>query len=437
MWFEEGVFYQIYPLGYCGAERQNDLGETRSRLSIIENDIPRIKELGFSAVLFNPLFESVSHGYDTIDFYKVDRRLGTNEEFAALVKKFHEAGIKVVLDGVFNHVGRDFAPFKEVLVQRENTPYRFWFNVNFYGNNNYGDGLSYENWEGHNELVKLRLENTDVQNYLMDAVRYWIDTFDIDGLRLDVSYLLPQWFFELLRRTVREKKGDFFLMGEVIHIQNFAQNLSPERLDSITNYECFKGMNSAVNSDNLNEIEYSLSRLFGPFNWCLYPGKHLFNFVDNHDVVRSYSALFDKRKIYCLYGILFTMPGIPCVYYGSECGEEGTKGADDSPLRPALKDINLNKTPDLTNFIKTLTGIKRKSKALNYGNYNKIVVSNKHMAYSRECDGEKIIACFNISDVDVYINAGGGRGKSLLTGEEVDLNSIKLSPFGFSLYKAI
>lgn len=437
MWFDEGVFYQIYPLGYCGAERQNDFGDTRRRLGEIEKDIERIKELGFTAVLFNPLFESVSHGYDTIDFYKIDRRLGTNEDFAALVKKFHEAGIKVVLDGVFNHVGRGFAPFKEVLEKREETPYRFWFNVNFYGNNGYNDGLSYENWEGHDELVKLRLDNQDVQNYLMDAVRFWIDEFDIDGLRLDVSYLLPQWFFELLRRTVREKKNDFFLMGEVIHIQNFAQNITPERLDSITNYECFKGMNSAVNSDNLNEIEYSLNRLFGSFNWCLYTGKHLFNFVDNHDVVRAYTALGDKRKIYNLYGILFTMPGIPCVYYGSECGAEGDKGRDDSPLRPAFKDIALNKTPELTEFIKKIAHIKRESRALNYGGYNRITVSNKYMAYSRECDGEKMIACFNISDSDVYINAGGGRGKNLLTESECDLYSIKLSPFEFALYKAI
>lgn len=437
MWFDEGVFYQIYPLGYCGAERQNDFGPVRHRLNEIEKDVGRIKDLGFNAVLFNPLFESVSHGYDTIDFFNVDRRLGTNEEFSALVKKFHEAGIKVVLDGVFNHVGRNFSPFKEVLSSRENTPYRFWFNVNFFGNNRYDDGLSYENWEGHDELVKLRLDNADVQNYLMNAVKFWIDTFDIDGLRLDVSYLLPQWFFELLRRTAREKKSDFFLMGEVIHIQNFAQNISPDRLDSITNYECFKGMVSAVDSDNLNEIEYSLTRLFGSYNWCLYTGKRLFNFVDNHDVTRAYTALKDGRKIYNLYGILFTMPGIPCVYYGSEYGAEGDKGENDVHLRPAFKDIDVNKAPDLTAFIRKLADIKKRSRALNYGNYEKIFVMNKHMAYSRSCNGEKIVACFNISENEATINVGAGRGKNLLTDEEKDFYSIYLKPFEFAIYKAI
>ena len=119
MWFDERVFYQIYPLGFCGAERENDFGETRHRFNLIEAEIPRLKELGVGAVLFNPLFESERHGYDTVDFFKIDRRLGTNEEFAALVRKLHEAGIRVVLDGVFNHVGRAFPPFREVLEKRE------------------------------------------------------------------------------------------------------------------------------------------------------------------------------------------------------------------------------------------------------------------------------------------------------------------------------
>jgi len=184
MWFDESIFYQIYPLGYCGAERKNDFGEVRHRLNKIAEDIPCLKELGVTAVLFNPLFESETHGYDTVDFYNIDRRLGTDEEFKSLVKAFHSEGIKVVLDGVFNHVGREFAPFKEVKKYGEGSDYRFWFNINFYSNNNYNDGFSYDNWEGHNELVKLRLENVDVQNYLMNAVRFWIDEFDIDGLRL-------------------------------------------------------------------------------------------------------------------------------------------------------------------------------------------------------------------------------------------------------------
>ena len=260
MWFDESVFYQIYPLGYCGAERENDFGETRHRLYKIRDEIPKLKELGVKAVLFNPLFESERHGYDTVDFFKVDRRLGTNEEFKELVSDFHRAGIKVVLDGVFHHAGREFFPFKEVREKREGTDYRFWFNIDFYSNSAYNDGFNYDNWEGHPELVKLRLENNDLMNYLMEAVRFWIGGFDIDGLRLDVCYSLPYWFIERLRAEANALKPDFYLVGEVIHIGNFRDAVSPNRLDSVTNYECYKGLVSAFNSDNLFEIEHSFTR---------------------------------------------------------------------------------------------------------------------------------------------------------------------------------
>ena len=149
MWYQESVFYQIYPLGACGAERENDFGQVRRRLGEIEKEILRLKQLGVGAVLFNPLFESERHGYDTVDFYKVDRRLGTNEDLKRLIQIFHENGIRVVFDGVFHHTGRAFFPFTEVLAKRENTDYRFWFNIDFYGNSPYNDGLNYDNWEVH------------------------------------------------------------------------------------------------------------------------------------------------------------------------------------------------------------------------------------------------------------------------------------------------
>lgn len=430
MWFDESVFYQIYPLGFCGAERENDFGETRHRLHLIEAEIPRLKELGVTAVLFNPLFESERHGYDTIDFYKIDRRLGTNDEFKALVSAFHAAGIKVVLDGVFNHTGRAFPPFREVLQKREGTDYRFWFNINFWGNSRYNDGLDYENWEGHAELVKLRLENQDLQNYLMDAVRFWIREFAIDGLRLDVCYLLPPWFMELLRRTVRAEKEDFFLVGEVIHCGNFQSNLCPERLDSITNYECFKGMISAYNSENLFEIEHSLTRLFADLPWSLYTGKHLLNFVDNHDVLRAATALKEKRNLRNLYTLLFTIPGIPCIYYGSEYGAEGDKSDGDYKLRPPMSEIDRSALPDLTEHIRALCAIRTKSRALAYGSYRKATLNNKNFSFVREADGEKLIIAVNIEDRDCTLHIENGEGYDLLSGQTYDLSCVPLPPFG-------
>ena len=435
MWFDESSFYQIYPLGYCGAERENDFKEVRHRLSVIEENIPYIKECGFTAVLFNPLFESERHGYDTVDFFKVDRRLGDNEDFARLVKKFHEAGIRVVLDGVFNHVGRRFFAFEEVKARRENTDKKDWFFIHFDGNSPYNDGFWYEGWEGHMELVKLNLQCAGVTDYIRRAVEYWIDEFGIDGLRLDVSYLLPEWFFEFLRRTVQAKRADFFLMGEVIHNQNFVKNVVPGRLDSITNYECYKGLTSALNSDNFFEIAHSLERLFGSQPWCLYTGKNLFSFVDNHDVVRAYTALQNKNKLAALYGVLYTMPGIPCVYYGSECGAEGDKSDNDYKLRPAIWEIDKNKCPALCELIRKLNGIRTRERALAYGSYTNCVLSNKYMCFKREKDGERIYCAFNISDSDVTVRVEEAEGRDLLTGEVRNLNDIYLPPYAVKIFK--
>ena len=435
MWFDESVFYQIYPLGFCGAERENDFGETRHRLGKIEAEIPRLKELGVNAVLFNPLFESERHGYDTVDFFQIDRRLGTNEEFKSLVQKFHESGIRVVLDGVFNHTGRAFAPFKEVREKREGTDYRFWFDINFYGNSCYNDGFDYRNWEGHPELVKLRLENCDVQNYLMNAVRFWIDEFDIDGLRLDVCYLLPTWFMEMIRRTAREKKSDFYLVGEVIHCGNFQSNICPERLDSITNYECYKGMTSAFNSRNLFEIEHSLTRLFSSLPWALYTGKRMLNFVDNHDVIRAYTALVEKRNLLNLYTLLFTIPGMPCIYYGSEFGAEGDKGDNDYRLRPCIDELDKNAHTELTADIKKLAEIRQNSRALAYGSYNKATLQNTNFSFVRECDGEKLIIAVNIGEGDCTCRVEEAEGTDLLTGQVRNLNDIYLPPFTASIYR--
>ena len=435
MWFDESVFYQIYPLGYCGAERENDFGEVRHRLARIEEQIPYIRDCGFNAVLFNPLFESERHGYDTVDFFRIDRRLGDNEDFKRLVAKFHEAGIRVVLDGVFNHVGRRFFAFEEVREKRENSDKKDWFHINFGGNTAYNDGFWYEGWEGHMELVKLNLQNEAVLGYIGRAVEYWMDEFGIDGLRLDVSYLLPEWFFEWLRRIVRGRRDDFFLMGEVIHNQNFQKNLTRDRLDSITNYECYKGLTSALNSDNLFEIEHSLERLFGSQPWCLYTGKNLFSFVDNHDVPRACTALKDRRKLPAMYGILYGMPGIPCVYYGSECGAEGDKSDNDYKLRPAVGEIDKDKDPALRALIGKLNAVRKAEPALQYGTYEKCVLSNKYMCFKREKGGDRIYCAYNISDGDVTVRVEEAEGTDLLTGEVRNLNDIYLPPFMVKLFK--
>ena len=285
MWAYESVFYQICPIGFCGAPRVND-GQTVNRIQKVADWTDHLVKLGVNAVYFSPVFESDSHGYDTRYFRKIDCRLGTNDDFAAMCRTLHDSGIRVVLDGVFNHVGRGFWAFRDVQEKKWDSPYKDWFHISFDGNSNYNDGFWYEGWEGHYELVKLNLKNPAVVDHIFSCIRAWVEEFDIDGLRLDVAYLLDRDFLKALRRFTDSLKPEFVLIGEVLH-GDYNQIVNDEMLHSCTNYECYKGLYSSLNSMNLFEITHSLMRQFGPENWTLYKGKHLMSFVDNHDVTRA------------------------------------------------------------------------------------------------------------------------------------------------------
>lgn len=420
MWAYESVFYQIYPLGFCGAPFEND-GVLEHRIKKVNDWIPHIKKVGANAIYFSPVFESDTHGYNTRDYTKIDTRLGTNEDFAEVCDNLHKEGIKVVLDGVFNHVGRGFWAFQDVLKNREQSPYVNWFGrIAFDGNSNYNDGLWYEGWEGNYDLVKLNLRNEEVIQHIFDAIRGWVKEFDIDGLRLDVAYCLDHDFMRRLRRFCDELKPDFFLLGETLH-GDYNQIMNDEMLHSVTNYECYKGLHSSFNSMNMFEINHSLLRQFGPENWTLYKGKHLLSFVDNHDVTRVASILNNKKHLPLIYALAFGMPGIPCVYYGSEWGAEGRKKDGDPALRISFEEPQWN---DLTDFIAKLAKAKKESKALQYGDFTSTVLTNGQCVFKREWEGERVYVAVNATDQDFWagFDAGTSQATDLISGNAVELN---------------
>ncbi len=425
MWANESVFYQIYPLGLCGAPREND-GVTVNRIGRVAGWVEHIKALGADAVYFSPVFESDCHGYDTRDYRKIDCRLGTNADFAGLCTLLHEHGIRVVLDGVFNHVGRGFWAFQDVLKNREASPYKDWFFLNFGGNNGYNDGLWYEGWEGHYELVKLNLRNEEVVGHLFACIRAWVEEFDIDGLRLDVAYCLDPDFLCRLRAFTDTLKPEFFLVGEILG-GDYNRILGEQKLHSATNYECYKGLYSSFNSLNLFEIAHSLLRQFGPENWTLYKGKHLLNFVDNHDVTRVASILQNPAHLPLIYALLFAMPGIPCVYYGSEWGVTGEKSQGDHALRPCLEEPVWT---ELTEWISTCAAAHKQCKALCYGGYRNLLLQNKQLIFERALDGQRVLVAIN-ADAEPYtahFDAGAGRARDLLTGQEHDFGGGSILP---------
>jgi len=391
MWHHESIFYQIYPLGFCGAPVSND-GIQQKRIGKVIEWIPHLSRIGINAVYFCPVFESDSHGYDTKDYTKIDCRLGSNADFAEVCARLHEAGIRVVLDGVFNHVGRGFWAFEDVLKNRESSPYKDWFYIDFWRDSNYGDGLWYEGWEGHYDLVKLNLNNQQVVEYLLGCVRGWMDDFNIDGLRLDVAYMLNEDFMRRLRSFTKSIRQDFFLIGETIH-GDYKRIVNGEMLDSCTNYECFKGIFSSFNDRNMFEISYSLNRQFGPEYWTLYKGLPLFNFVDNHDVTRIASNMKDPENLMAAFGLLFGMPGIPCIYYGSEWGAKGEKSSgSDAGLRACFPSPVDN---EITEWIASLARIRKNNPALGYGGYRPLFVKNLQYAFMREHEDNRVIVAIN------------------------------------------
>ena len=418
MWAYESVFYQIYPLGFCGAPFEND-GVLNSRILKVIDWIPHLRRLNVNAIYFSPVFESDTHGYNTRDFSKIDVRLGTNEDFAKVCSRLHENGIRVVLDGVFNHVGRGFWAFQDVLKNRERSPYVGWFaRIDFNGNSPYNDGLWYEGWEGNYDLVKLNLKNEDVVNHIFENIRRWVSEFDIDGLRLDVAYCLDESFLSRLRGFAESLKPDFFLLGEMLH-GDYNRLMNDRMLHSATNYECYKGLYSSFNSMNMFEIVHSLLRQFGPENWTLYKGKHLLSFVDNHDVTRVASILSNPKHLPLIYTLMFTMPGIPCVYYGSEWGAKAEKREGDPALRACFSSPEWN---GLAEHIAKLAEIKRHSPALNYGAFRSVLLTNKQCIFERKTDGERILIAINadVSDFTAHFDAGCGTAVDLLTGEQHD-----------------
>ncbi|MFT3982801.1 MAG: alpha-amylase family glycosyl hydrolase [Lachnospiraceae bacterium] len=417
MWAYESVFYQIYPLGFCGAPFEND-GIVSHRILKVNDWIGHIRKLGANAVYFSPIFESDTHGYNTRDFTKLDCRLGTNDDFKLVADALHQAGIKIILDGVFNHVGRGFWAFRDVLEKKWNSPYKDWFHINFDGDSNYHDGLWYEGWEGNYDLVKLNLRNEDVIRHLFGAVKGWVEQFGIDGLRLDVAYCLDKEFLKRLRRHCESLKEEFFLVGELLH-GDYNQFVNEEMLHSATNYECYKGLYSSFNSRNLFEINHSLLRQFGPETWTLYKGKHLLSFVDNHDVTRVASILREPAHLPLIYALVFGMPGIPCIYYGSEWGAQADKSQGDPALRACFANPEWN---GLTDFIASLAAAKRNSRALTYGGFRSVVLTNQQCIFERACEGERVFIAIN-ADREAYtahFDAGCQRATDLLTGEAFD-----------------
>jgi glycosidase len=380
----------------CGAPARNDFRSPAvDRLQQLESWIGHWQKLGINALYIGPLFESATHGYDTVDYFHVDRRLGANDTFAALVRRLHAAGIRVIVDAVYNHVGRDHFAFQDVRKHGKASRFCDWIaGLDFAKRSPCGDPFTYDTWHGAYELVKLDLKNPEVREYLLQATEAWIRMFDIDGLRLDAADCLDKGFLRELSAFCRERKPDFWLMGEIV-FGDYTQWANPAMLDATTNYEAYKGLYSSHNDRNYFEIANTFMRQWGPRG--LYNGLPLYAFVDNHDVNRIASQLKHAPHLFPLHMLLFTMPGTPSIYYGSEFATKGKKApTSDAPLRPAIS------LPDadhaLSDLIGKLSRLRQGLAPLRRGSYQPLHVANEQFAFARCLPMESVVVAVNCAD---------------------------------------
>lgn len=412
-WFDESVFYHIYPLGLVGAPKKNKYTKPVSRIKEIIPWVDHLVAMGCNALYIGPLFQSVGHGYETTDYKTLDSRLGTNEDLIDFVKYCHKKKVHVIFDGVFNHVGRDFFAFQDVKKNREQSAYKDWFcNVNFNNDNSYHDGFNYDNWGGYDLLVKLNQRNPAVIDYICSVIQYWVDTFDVDGIRLDAADVLDFDFMKALRQQAATIKPDFYLMGEVIHGE-YNRWSNPEHLHAVTNYALHKALYSGHNEHNYFEIAHTVKRLNDMGHIRLY------NFVDNHDVARIASKLTNPAHLIPVHILLYTLPGVPSIYYGSEWAIEGKKERwSDWNLRPQIDLESMQEIP-LTQVISTLGHVRQTTPAISYGEYQELLLTNRQYAYRRGNVVVMVNNDENVAHIDVSVDNGTYTG--VLSGQVMEI----------------
>jgi glycosidase len=336
-WAEQAIWWHVYPLGFTGAERDAlPEGEPpRHRLARLTGWLDYAVELGCNGLLLGPIFAAETHGYDTVDHFRIDPRLGDDADFDSLVAAARARGLRIVLDGVFNHVGRRFPAFVEAQAARAGetpgrpgTPVSRWFKQD----RATGD---FAVFEGHGQLVELDHGEASVAAYVIDVMRHWLGR-GAAGWRLDAAYAVPPEFWARVLPAVRESFPDAWFVGEMIH-GNYAGYAAESGLDSVTQYETWKAIWSSLMDRNFFELDHALGR----HNAFLDEGLLPQTFVGNHDVTRIATAVGDAGRLGHALAVLFSIAGVPSVYYGDEQAFQGLKeqraGGDDE-IRPAFPD---------------------------------------------------------------------------------------------------
>lgn len=411
-WTESVIWWQVYPLGFVGAEASAlpDGSPVQHRLPQLLPWLDYLLELGCNGLALNPVFASDSHGYDIVDHYAIDARLGDDSDFGELIRACQDRGIRVLFDGVFNHVGRGYPGFADVLQHGRESKWAEWFQIDWDADGSDAerrDGFGYRTFEGHGGLVALNHDSPAVADYVVSVMEHWLER-GIDGWRLDAAYAVPLSFWHRVTERVRERFPDAWFVGEVIH-GDFPDFVREGGLDSVTQYELWKAIWSSLNDGNFFELDWTVRRhvefceVFSPLT-----------FLGNHDVTRIASKLTDIRLLPHALVLLFTLPGVPSIYYGDEQGFRGVKedriGGDDAvrPAFPADPGSLASEGWPIYRLHQRLIGLRRREAWMGTANIEVAELANEQFSYSASGpDGQKVLVLLNTSDTGYRFRAVG------------------------------
>jgi cyclomaltodextrinase len=394
---ENDIWYHVYPLGFLGAEDQNPApgaseGPVVHRLAGLVDWLDYLVDLGINALLLGPVFESETHGYDVVDPYRVDRRLGTEADLIHLIDECHRRSLRVGLDAVFHHVGRGHPYFRDLQTHGRQSAWRDWFKVDF--DRPGPDGFAYVSFEGHKQLVKLNHANPQVLDWAVDVARYWIE-HGVDAFRLDAAYALPPQFVKTFTQRTRGLRPDVFLVGEVIH-GDYVRTAQQMQLSTLTQYELWKAIWSSLNDGNFFELAHALQR---HDQFCQHFAP--WTFVGNHDTTRIATQLVDRQLLPHALAILFTLPGIPAVYAGDEQNAKGRKYdrvGGDAKIRQPLKfrpgDLE-GESLRIWNLHRDLIAVRHDHPWLATGKLDVTHIDNRLLKYEVHAGNERIVVVLN------------------------------------------
>jgi len=397
-WLPGRVWYHLHSLRAAGAPDDNPdvtgRAPTGRGLRRLLGWLDHVRSLGCGGIVLTPIFVSMTHGYDAVDYFRIDQRLGDEDDLAAFVEACHDRNLKVLLDGVFHHVGRDFPGFRDVLAQGAASRYAGWFRLDF--SRDSGDGFTYRNFEGHRELVALNHRSSDVLDWAVAVADHWLD-LGVDGWRLDAAYAILPAFLADFSARVLHKHPDAFLFGEMIH-GDYVRFVEQAGLHAVTQYELYKAIWSSLNDANFFELGWALRR-HETFARAFVP----FTFLGNHDVTRLSTRLRVPSHLGHALAVLFTLPGSPCVYYGDEFAFRGRKGhgvRGDDAIRPRLPDSPFAQNAEQAaafDLHRQLVAMRAERPWLTSGHVQVLELATEQIRYTVAGTGGQLLVLLNVA----------------------------------------